>query len=134
MPESKNKKVLIIDDDRFLLNMYSVKFHKSGFEVDTAISGQEALTKLREGASADIVLLDLVMPAMDGLELLANIRKEKLIPRAVVVVLSNQNQPADIERAKSLGIASYIVKASSIPSEVVEEVIKVVGKSAGRKL
>lgn len=121
--------MLIIDDDRFLLNMYSIKFKKSGFDVDTAAGGLEALTKLREGARPDILLLDLIMPAMDGLELLENIRKEKLVPQAKVIVLSNQNQQADIERAKSLGIASYIVKASLIPSEVVAEVINVVGKS-----
>ncbi len=127
MPESK-KKVLIVDDDQFLLSMYSTKFNKSGFDADTAVGGSEALTKLREGAKPDIILLDLVMPAMDGLELLAVIRKEKLAPEAMVVILSNQNQPADVEKAKSLGIASYITKANSIPSEIVAEVIKLVEK------
>jgi len=127
MPESK-KKVLIIDDDKFLLNMYSLKFKKSGFEPDTAVGGAEALTKMREGAKPDIILLDLVMPAMNGLELLENIRKEKLAPQAMVIVLSNQNQPSDIERAKSLGIVSYITKASSVPSEIVTEVTKLVEK------
>jgi CheY-like chemotaxis protein len=66
------------------------------------------------------------MPGMDGLEFLAATRKENLVPNAIVIALSNQNQPADIERAKALGITSYIVKANSIPSEVVAEVIKVV--------
>lgn len=121
-----NKKVLLVDDDQFLLNMYSIKFKKSGFTVDTAVGSLDALTKLREGATPDILLLDVVMPVMDGLELLEHIRKEKLVPTATVIILSNQNQPADIERAKSLGIASYIVKASSIPSEVVAEVVKVI--------
>jgi len=128
--EDKKQKVLIVDDDKFLLNMYSLKFQKSGFVVDTAVGGQEALSKLREGALPDILLLDVVMPAMDGLELLATIRKENLAPKAIAIMLSNQNQPADIEKAKNLGISSYIVKASSIPSEVVTEVIKAIkGKS-----
>src|SRR3989344_2365113 len=127
MVQTSNKKVLIVDDDRFLLNMYSIKFKKSGFEVDTASGGEEVLHKLREGATPDVLLLDVVMPSMDGLELLENIRKEKLVPNATVIILSNQNQPTDIERAKNLGIASYIVKASSIPSEVVAEVVKVIG-------
>ena len=128
--EDKKQKVLIVDDDKFLLNMYSLKFQKSGFVVDTAVGGQEALSKLREGVLPDILLLDVVMPAMDGLELLATIRKENLAPKAVAIMLSNQNQPADIEKAKNLGITSYIVKASSIPSEVVTEVIKAIkGKS-----
>ena len=108
--------------------MYSLKFKKSGFEPDTAVGGAEALTKMREGAKPDIILLDLVMPAMNGLELLENIRKEKLAPQAMVIVLSNQNQPSDIERAKSLGIVSYITKASSVPSEIVTEVTKLVEK------
>lgn len=129
MPEAKKQKVLIVDDDRFLLSMYSIKFKKSGFDVDVAGSGSDALSKLREGASPDILLVDVVMPVMDGLELLEHIRKEKLAPQAKVFILTNQNQPADIERAQALGIAGYIVKASSIPSEVVSEVMKVVGKN-----
>ncbi|MCR4310983.1 MAG: response regulator [Candidatus Taylorbacteria bacterium] len=122
MSSTENKKVLIVDDDQFLLNMYSVKFKKSGFDVDTASSGQETLSKLRDGATFDAMLFDVVMPTMDGIELLERIRKEKLVPQALVIILSNQNQQTDMERAKNLGIASYIVKASSIPSEVVAEV------------
>lgn len=127
MIEAKNKKVLIVDDDQFLLNMYSIKFKNFGFSVDTASGGQEVLNKLRDGAKPDVLLLDVVMPSMDGLELLGHIREEKFVPDATVIILSNQNQPADIERAKDLGISSYIVKASSIPSEVVAEVMKVIG-------
>lgn len=133
MTEGKNKTVFIVDDDQFLLNMYSIKFKKSGFEVDTAASSLETLTKLREGAKADIILLDVVMPGMDGLELLSNIRKEKLLPNATVVVLSNQNQPVDVERAKNLGVATYIVKASAVPSEVVSEVLKVIDNETAKK-
>lgn len=126
MAEVKNKKVLIVDDDRFLLNMYSIKFKKSGFEVETALSGLDVLRKLKDGYKPDIILLDLVMPVMDGCELLENIRKEKLVPDATVIILSNQNQQTDIDRAKNLGVSGYIVKASSIPSEVVAEVIRTV--------
>jgi len=126
MQKVNHKKILIVDDDRFLLNMYSVKFKKSGFEVETALSGLEVLTKLKDGYEPDIMLLDLVMPVMDGCELLENIRKAKLVPNIIVIILSNQNQPADIERAKILGVSGYIVKASSIPSEVVAEVIRMI--------
>ena len=129
MSPNLNKKVLIVDDDQFLLNMYSIKLKKFGFEVDTASGGQEVLNKLRDGATPDVLLLDVVMPSMDGLELLERIRSEKFVPNAAVIILSNQSQPSDIERATSLGIASYIEKASSIPSEVVAEVIKVLSAS-----
>ena len=133
MTEGKNKTVFIVDDDQLLLNMYSIKFKKSGFEVDTAANSLEALTKLRDGASPDVILLDVVMPGMDGLELLSNIRKENLLPNVTVVVLSNQNQPSDLERAKNLGVSTYIVKASAVPSEVVSEVLKVIDNETAKK-
>lgn len=131
MVQYSNKQVFIVDDDQFLLNMYSVKFKKFGFLVDTVAGGQEALDKIREGAKPDVLLLDVVMPSMNGIEFLEHIRKEKLIPNAVVIVLSNQNQSEDIEKANNLGIAGYIVKANSIPSEVVSEVIRVLA-AAGK--
>lgn len=118
-------KVLIVDDDQFLLGMYSVKFQKSGFEVETATSGEEALNKLRNGLLPDILVLDVVMPVMDGLDLLELIKKEKLSGNSAVVILSNLGQQADIERAKRIGVDSYIIKASSVPSEVVAEVKRV---------
>jgi len=116
------KKIFIVDDDQFLLNMYTVKFSKNGFEVASANSAAETLARLREGISPDILMLDIVMPAMDGLELLRVIRKEGLAPNAIAIVLSNQGQAADINKAKELGVAGYIVKASTIPSEVLKQV------------
>lgn len=118
-------KVLLVDDDKFLIDMYALKFKKGGLDVNTATSGEDALAKLRGGFIPDIILLDIVMPGMDGLELLEGIRKDHLADRAVVVVLSNQGQQSDIERAKKIGVHGYIVKASTIPSEVLEEVMKI---------
>ncbi len=115
-------KIFIVDDDQFLINMYSLKFTKNGFEVLTATGSTEALSKLREGYAPDLMMLDIVMPVMDGIELLRQIRKENLAPEAMVIVLSNQGQSTDISKAKELGVAGYIVKASTIPSEVVKQV------------
>lgn len=122
MENNNKKKILIVDDDKFLVNMYSIKFKSAGFEVFSAFDGQETLAKLKDGLVPDVVMLDMIMPAMDGVEILARIRKENLVPKAKVVILSNQNQPSDIERAKALGISGYIVKATTIPSEVVTEI------------
>ncbi len=124
--DDKKYKILIVDDDKFLLDMYATKFKTLGHEPLTAVGAEDALSKLRGGTSPEILILDIIMPAMDGLELLETIRKEKLAESAVVVMLTNETDPAKIERAKSLGVAGYIVKATSIPSEVVEEVIKIV--------
>lgn len=126
MNEEKKYSILIVDDDKFLLDMYSTKFKNLGHSPFVAASAEEALTKLREGLNPQIMVLDIIMPAMDGLELLATIRKENLSPGATVVMLTNETEPAKIEKAKSLGVGGYIVKATTIPSEVVEEVIKIV--------
>jgi CheY-like chemotaxis protein len=118
-------KLLIIDDDAFILNMYVTKFVKSGHEVETARSGGEALSKLKDGFPADIVLIDIVLPDMNGLDFLNTVRNEKLIPGAACIMFTNQNSPAETERAKDLGTAGYIIKANLVPSEVVEKVLKV---------
>jgi len=123
--ENIKPKVLIVDDDKFLLNMYSIKFSKKEFEVNSATSGEEALKKIKEGYQPDIVLLDIVMPGMDGFEILANLKKEDVAPKALVIMLTNQGQLSDIEKAKDMGISGYIIKATTIPSEVVEEVEKI---------
>jgi CheY-like chemotaxis protein len=123
--EKIKPKVLIIDDDKFLINMYSIKFNKKEFEVSSAMSGEEAVNKLKSGYTPDIILLDIVMPVMDGFETLEAIRTNNLSPRSLIIMLTNQGQLTDIERAKSFGINGYIIKATTIPSEVVEEVEKI---------
>ena len=128
MNEEKKYNVLIVDDDKFLLDMYAMKFKSLGHEAHVAVGPAEALNKLREGETPDVLILDVIMPTMDGLELLETIRKENLCPTTVVVMLTNESDPAKIEKAKSLGVAGYIVKATSIPSEVVEEVIGILQK------
>ncbi|HVU06666.1 MAG TPA: response regulator [Candidatus Paceibacterota bacterium] len=129
----KNIKVLIVDDDKFLLGMYSLKFSNNGYDVDTGVGSQAALDKLRGGFKPDIMLFDIVMPYMDGLELLKTVRDEKLAPESVVVMLTNQSQSSDIERAKELGVDGYIVKAATIPSEVLHEVEKIYAVKKGKK-
>ncbi len=119
------KKIFIIDDDKFLLDMYTHKFNEKGFEVTQALGSKEALSKLKVGISPDIILLDIVMPIMDGFELLTLIKSEKLASSAKVIILSNLGQPADIEKGRALGADGYVIKASATPSEVVEKVMLV---------
>lgn len=126
--EPKKKLVLLVDDDQFLLNMYSLKFRNSGFEIETAPSALSALQKLRDGMEPAVLLCDLVMPAMDGIELIKRVKEEKLSPASAIIVLTNQGQSTEIEKAKELGVDGYIVKASTIPSEVVNEVKAILAK------
>lgn len=122
----KNTKVLIIDDDKFLLDMYSLKFRKYGFNVDNAVNGSDALSKLEDGSYLpDIILTDVIMPHMDGVTFLQNLRDRKIAQDALVIILSNQGQPTDLEAAEKFGIDDYIIKALTIPTEVVEKVIEV---------
>ena len=118
-------KILLVDDDKFLLNMYAMKFQKEGLEIFTAGDGAAALQKLRDGLSPDVILLDIILPTMDGLKFLEEVRKSKLVPEAAIILLTNQSESADIEEAKKLGIDGYIVKATTIPSEVLGEVMKI---------
>ncbi len=123
------KKVLIVDDDEFLLDMYVMKFKESGFLVEVAQNGEEALKKARE-VQPDAILLDIVMPKMDGFDVLSAIKKEKLAPRAAVFLLSNLGQKEDTDRGLGLGAVDYIIKAHFTPSEVVSRVRSVLGREA----
>lgn len=118
----QKQKIFIVDDDKFLLDMYALKFNEVGFEVCAAGSGADALDKLSDGFVPDIILLDVVMPGMDGFELLRNIKEKKLVPSAKIIIFSNIGQENDIERGKKMGADGYIVKASVTPTEAVEKV------------
>ncbi len=123
------KKIFLIDDDTFLLSMYSMKFEKSGFEVKCASDGVQALNMLRQGYKPDILLIDLIMPVMDGFFMYETMKKEGLVNEALSIMLTNQGTVSDINRAKELGINGFIVKATTIPSEVVEEVKTLLSKN-----
>lgn len=122
---NKKYSILIVDDDKFLLEMYRKKFEHYGIVPELSIGSEDALTKIRGGFTPEVLVLDIIMPTMDGLELLETIRKEKLCPNAIVIMLTNEGEGAKIEKAKTLGAVGYIVKATSIPSEVTEEIIRI---------
>ena len=124
--------IYLVDDDRFLLDLYSVKFKNAGHEVNAFGSGEDLLAELRKvGAVApDAILLDLVMPGIGGFGALETIQKEHLAKNAKIIILSNQGKDSDIEKAKQLSADGYIIKASAIPSEVLAETIRTI--EAGR--
>jgi len=122
------KKIFIVDDDSFLLSMYSMKFEKNGFETKVAANGSDALEMLRGGYKPDVLIMDLIMPIIDGFTMYEFVKKENLAPGALSVMLTNQGTVADISRAKELGINGFIVKATTIPSEVVDEVKTLLSK------
>lgn len=114
-------KLLLIDDDAFLRDMYVTKFEEAGHEVSVAASGDEALAHI-EDESFDIILMDMIMPGVSGVELISAIRKFDTAKDAKCIVLSNQGEQEDIDAAHAAGAVGYIVKAESIPSQVVTKV------------
>jgi CheY-like chemotaxis protein len=117
-------RIYLVDDDRFLLDLYSVKFKSAGHDTTAFNGGEELLAELRKNETRpDAILLDLIMPGMDGFMVLDAIKKEQLGKGTKLIVLSNQGQDIDIEKAKSLGAVGYIIKASAIPSEVLTQTV-----------
>ena len=126
--EGDKKKILIVDDDNFLLDMYALKFSQNNFEVYTAPSGEEGIKKLQDGLVPDVILMDIIMPEMDGFEMLEKIKKDNLSKNSVEIILSNKSQQSAIDRGNELGVAGYIVKANSTPKEVIEQVVDILSK------
>jgi CheY-like chemotaxis protein len=126
METSKKYSILIVDDDKFLVDMYNIKFAEEGFTVESASSGPETLQKIDGGLTPDIFLIDIVMPTMDGFELIQHIIQRQKEKRSAIIVLSNLGQKEDIEKGLALGADGYIVKASTTPSEVVAKVVEIV--------
>ena len=132
--EGIKRKILIVDDDSFLLDMYALKFSQNNFEVCTASNGKQAIEKIKDGLKPDIMLVDIIMPEMDGFEMLSKINSENMCPDCVKIILSNKSQQSDIDHGHQLGVAGYIVKANSTPLEVINQVLDVMGKKVISKL
>lgn len=126
----EKRKILIVDDDSFLLDMYALKFNQNNFEVYTAVSGAQTIEKLKGGLRPDVMLIDIIMPEMDGFQMLGKINDDKLSPDSMKIILSNKSQQSDIDQGNSLGVAGYIIKANSTPVEVINHVINILGRGS----
>ncbi|GIK84117.1 MAG: hypothetical protein BroJett025_07390 [Patescibacteria group bacterium] len=120
------KKVLVVEDDQFLANAYKLKLTKSGFDVVIAFDGAEALQAMRESVP-DVVLLDLIMPNVDGFACLDAMQADEKLKKIPVIIASNLGQKEDIERAKSLGAVDFIIKSNVSIEEIVQKVTAVIG-------
>ena len=114
-------KILLVDDDAFLRDMYATKFGELGDEVDTAKDGAEGLRRLSEN-KYEVILLDLVMPGLSGVDLIEAVLTHENAKGMKCIVLSNKGEESDIKEAMDAGAIGYIVKAEAIPSEVVTKV------------
>jgi CheY-like chemotaxis protein len=119
-------KILLVDDDAFLRDMYATKFSELEHEVAASDSPLNALQLLEASQDYDVILLDMIMPGMTGVELVKTIKETYPKYDGKCIVLSNQGQSEDIEAATAAGADGYIIKAESIPSDVVAKVEKLV--------
>lgn len=129
MANDEKIKILLIEDDPFLLSMYSTKFEAEGFEVVSADDGEKGLAAANR-EKADIILLDILMPKMNGFEVLEKLKAEEKTRDIPVILLTNLNQKDEIEKGLVLGADDYMIKAHFMPSEVVAKIRKVLGKSS----
>ncbi len=122
MTDTQKPMVLLVDDDNFLLQMYGMKFKSEGFDVHTSASAMDALDTLRHGLTPNAIAFDITMPEHDGFFFLETLRSEKLAPTAKRIALTNQQSEEEKNKALELGADEYIIKATMIPSEVVNTV------------
>ena len=115
------KHILLVEDDPFLIDIYTTKFKQANFKVGVATNGEEALAKLKE-KTPDLVVLDLVLPRIDGWEVLRRIKANPKLKDLKVVALSNLGQKEEVEKGLKLGATKYLIKAHYTPSQAVEEV------------
>ena len=117
------KHILLVEDDPFLIDIYTTKLKEEGFKIDVAKNGQVALDFLKKH-KPDILLLDIVLPQVDGWEILKRIKKEHKFKNLPIIVLSNLGQKQEVEKSFKLGAAKYLIKAHYTPAEIVGEIKK----------
>lgn len=121
-------RILLVEDDPFLIDIYSQKLTKAGFKVEVAQNGKSALQSLQK-RKPQLVILDIVLPGIEGWEILRRIKKDRSLAKLKVVVLSNLGQKEEVEKGLKLGAVKYLIKAHYTPSEVVKEIEKVITNS-----
>ena len=121
---AKNKKILIVEDEKSIANALKLKLKNSGYESDIALNGEEALEML-EANGYSLVLLDLVMPVMDGFGVLEAMKERGI--GTPVVISTNLSQEEDERRAKDLGAKDFFVKSDTPITEVIDQVDKYLG-------
>lgn len=118
------KKILIVEDDSFISDMYKAKLEYLGYDIKIAENGKVGL-ELATSFNPDLILLDIVMPEKDGFELLSDLKKDEKLKDLPVILLTNLGRREDIEKGFKMGANDYIIKAHFTPQEVVEKVNKI---------
>lgn len=121
------KKILLVEDERTLRDMYSLKLTKEGYEVTSAEDGEQAI-ELAKSSKPDLILLDVILPKIDGFAVLDTLRKTKNFAKTPIIMLTNLGQKEDLEKGKNAGATDYLIKADTTPAGIAKKVEEVVGK------
>lgn len=119
----KNK-ILLVEDDAFLISMYMTKFELEGFIVLTADDGEKGLAMAAK-EKPDIILLDIMLPKMNGFDVLKGLKQNKETTNIPVILLTNLSQQSEIERGLNMGAQDYLIKAHFMPSEVLDKIRRI---------
>ena len=121
------KKILLIEDEKIMIDLLQRKLTQKGYEISVARDGEEGLKEMRE-IKPDLVLLDIIMPKMGGFEVMEEMGKDKELKKIPVVIISNSGQPVELDEAQRLGARDWLIKTEFDPQKVVDKVIKQIGK------
>ena len=115
------KTILIVEDDKFLRELINRKLSGEGFDALEAVDGEEGIKKIKEG-KPDLVLLDLILPGIDGFEFLAKAREDPETSSIPIIILSNLGQREEVDKGLKLGAVDYLIKAHFTPGEIIEKI------------
>lgn len=121
------KTILIIEDDNFLQGLEATKLKKEGYDVLGASNGEEAFKLIDTKTKIDLILLDLLLPGIDGFMILEKIRQDKSFLTVPVIVFSNLSEDKDIKRAQKLGISEFMVKSNFTLDELAKKIKELIG-------
>lgn len=115
------QKILIIEDDKFLRELIAQKLIKESYDIAEAVDGEKGIKAVKD-EKPDLVLLDLILPGIDGFEVLAKMKEDPMLAEIPVIILSNLGQKDDIERGLKMGANDYLIKAHFTPGEIIEKI------------
>ncbi len=121
------KKILLIEDEKIMINLLRKKLTGEGYDVTIARNGEEGLETMRE-LKPDVVLLDIIMPKMGGFEVMQEMKKDPELKKIPIIIVSNSGQPVELSKAKELGARDWLIKTEFDPQEVVDKVVKQIGR------
>lgn len=124
---TKRPTVLLVEDDPLLVKMYNVKFTSEGFQVLTAPDGEAGL-KMALNEKVDLIILDIMMPKLSGIDLLERLRQDPRGKNTPVIILTNLSEDEEKKKTLELGVKEYIVKANLTPGQLVEKVREYLGR------